>query len=168
MKITGNLRYLTMAVMLSFLAFPAISLAAGNADFSGTWVINETKSDAEEGRSMRSPELVVTQDRNELTIERSFTTRDGEVRKRSQAVTLDGKESKDEGEQRTVTSSTSWSGEGSLIIKSHMTFSRQGETMEIDTTETWTLDKTGKELTIVYASKSSRGERSATLVYNLK
>jgi len=168
MEITRNFKHLIMAVILSFLALPAISFAGGNTDFSGTWIINEAKSDAAEGRSMRSPELVVTQDGNNLTIERSFKTRDGEIRKRSQTVTLDGKEITDESERRTIIASTSWSEDGSLSIKSLMKFSRQGETMEVNTSETWTLDKGGKTLTIDYAVSSSRGDRSATLVYDLK
>ena len=157
-----------MAVILSFLAFPAISFAGGNTDFSGKWIINETRSDPAEGRFMRSPELVVVQEGNNLTYERTFTTRDGEERKNSLALTLDGKESTDESQRRTVIASTSWAEDGSLIIKSQMKINRQGETMEINTRETWKLEKTGKTLTIEYAASSSRGERSATLVYDLK
>ena len=40
--------------------------------------------------------------------------------------------------------------------------------MEINTTENWKLDKTGKILSIDYAASSSRGDRKATLVYDLK
>jgi hypothetical protein len=79
---------------------------------------------------------------------------------------MDGKENIDEGENRTTTSILTWSEDGStLTIKSKREFTRNGEEFVMTSTEVWTLADGGKTLKIQSDSSSSRGDRSATLVY---
>lgn len=169
MKFKRLFKLFTASMMLFLLAVPAISVSGAKTNFAGTWTYNESKSQVGESRMRNSPEMIVKQEANKLTIESTFAGRDGEERKITRTLSLDGKESTNGDERRTTISTATWSGDGtSLNIKSNMKFTRDGETMEVNTTEIWKLDKTGKILTIETASTSSRGDRKATLVYDLK
>ena len=102
-------------------------------------------------------------------IERTRTGRDGQTRTRSETLTMDGKENINKSENRSSTTSVTWSGDGtSMTLKSNTSMSRQGETFEMKSTETWKLSGDGKTLTVQSTTSSSRGERSATLVYDKK
>lgn len=140
------------------------------ADFSGTWSFNESKSNLGEGGfRMISQTLVITQTDKTFTLERTFTGQDGEERKMTETYTLDGKESVNEIFNTTKKSTAVWSAEKkSLTVTSVMVFEMNDEKMEINTIEEYKLTGDGKNLTIDSQSKSSRGERKATLVYDKK
>ena len=166
MKNSRLVHMLFLGVIGSLLIISAPSFAAAKPDFSGQWTLNETKSDLGEGRFFSAAKLSITQKGNTLSIERTRTGRNGEERTSSETLTMDGKENIDEGENRTTRTTVTWAdGGNSLIIKSKREFNRQGETFEMNTTETWTLTEGGKILNIKSESSSQRGDRTATLVY---
>jgi hypothetical protein len=150
--------------------FPATTFAAGKkADFTGTWTLNESKSTIGEGRFRLSTMIVAKQDGINLELERTRTGRDGQPVTQTEKLTLDGKEILSEGENRTTKTTAAWSEDGkSLIISSTMTFTREGQTTEVKSQETWNLSDDGKTLTIQYHSSSPRGERNDVLVYDKK
>lgn len=169
MKPKRIMQLILLSMLCPFLFLSEGSAVAKKVDFSGQWTLNEIESKMAEGGFRSASALVVKQDGNTLMIERTRTGRNGEERTTTETVTLDGKETVNKGESRSTTSSATWSGDGnSLTIKSKTEFERQGETIEMTRTEIWTLDKGGKTLTIESSSSSSRGDRSATLVYNKK
>jgi hypothetical protein len=150
----------------SLLMIPALSFAAEKPDYTGKWTLNESKSELGEGGSFSAIKMSVTQEGNTLTIERTRTGRDGEERTNSETLTMDGKESINEGENRKSTSTVTWSDDGTtMTIKSVREFNRQGETMEMNSTEVWTLSEDGKTLKLQSDTSSGMGERSVTLVY---
>jgi len=160
---------LSLSMICALLAIPSNSFAGDKVDFTGEWVLNESKSDLGEGRAFAAFKIAVKQEGNTITIERTRTGRDGEERTNSETLTLDGKENIDEGERGSSTSVLSWSEDGnSLTIKSKREFNRQGETFEMNSTQVWTLAEDGKVLKIQSDISSSRGERSSTLVYDKK
>lgn len=160
---------LSLSMICALLAIPSNSFAGDKVDFTGEWVLNESKSDLGEGRAFAAFKIAVKQEGNTITIERTRTGRDGEERTNSETLTLDGKENIDEGERGSSTSVLSWSEDGnSLTIKSKREFNRQGETFEMNSTQVWTLAEDGKVLKIQSDISSSRGERSASLVYDKK
>lgn len=153
--------------MLSSPFIVEAAYAADKADFSGKWILNETKSNLGEGRFFSAAKMTITQDGSTITIERTRTGRDGEERTSSETLTLDGKENVVESDNRNTSSVATWSEDGTtLTIKSKTEFSRQGETFEMNRTEVWTLGEDGKSLNIQSDSSSSRGDRSVTLVYD--
>ncbi|RLD65776.1 MAG: hypothetical protein DRI98_14360 [Bacteroidetes bacterium] len=156
-------------MICALLAIPSNSFAGDKVDFTGEWVLNESKSDLGEGRAFAAFKIAVKQEGNTITIERTRTGRDGEERTNSETLTLDGKENINEGERGSSTSVLTWSEDGnSLTIKSKREFNRQGETFEMNSTQVWTLAEDGKVLKIQSDISSSRGERSASLVYDKK
>jgi hypothetical protein len=169
MKRIRIFQILTVSVIIALLAIPSISFAGDKTDFTGEWNLNESKSDLGEGRGFAAFKIVVKQEGNTLTIERTRSGRDGEERTNSETLTMDGKENINEGERGSSTSIVTWSDDGTtLTIKATREFNRQGETFEMNSTEVWTLAGDGMNLSIQSDISSSRGERSATLVYEKK
>ena len=169
MKRIRIFQMLTVSILCSLLLIPASSFAGEKTDFTGEWALNESKSDLGEGGAFAAFKIAVKQEGNTITIERTRTGRNGEERTNSETLTLDGKENINENERGSSSSVLTWSEDGNILtIKSKREFNRQGETFEMNSTEVWTLAEDGKVLKIQSDISSSRGERSATLVYDKK
>lgn len=162
------MQVLTIAFLVSFLLIPMGSFAQDEkVNFSGEWSFNESKSDMGEGRFPATSKLTIKQEGNNLTVERLQTGRDGQERKSTQELTLDGKESENATGRGTRKSVVTWSDDGkTLTIKSTMVFNRGGETMEMKSIEQWKLTGGGKILSIESSSSTPRGERKATMIYD--
>jgi hypothetical protein len=167
-KTMDHIHNLALTIMCAFLLIPLTSFGgSAKPDFSGVWKLNESKSTIGEGRFRLSAGLAVRQDGNNLGIERTRIGREGQEMKSTENLTLDGKEVVNEGENRSTKTTAAWSEDGkSLLISSTMTFTREGQTTEVKSQETWQLSDDGKTLTIQYNSSSPRGERHDTLVYD--
>lgn len=160
-------RVLTIAVLVSFLVNMNSFAQEGKVNFSGEWSFNESKSEMGEGRFQTSMKLTIKQEGNNLTVERLQTGRDGQERKSTQELTLDGKENEYTTGRGTRKSTVTWSDDGmTLTIKSIMVFNRDGDTMEMKSVELWKLTDGGKILSIKSSSSTPRGERKATMVYD--
>ena len=157
-----------MTIICSLLLIPAASLFA-QANFSGNWALNESKSTMGESRFGATPQITVKQEGNTITIERTRSGRDGQSMTTSETLTMDGKESVNKTENRSSTSTVTWSGDKStMTIKSNTEMSFQDQSFKSSGTENWTLDGTGSILTIKSTTSSQRGDRSMTLVYDKK
>ncbi len=167
-KTNWSLPVITASLITMFL-MPVILSAQDKPDFSGTWVLNESKSKfGEEGSRGGASQMVVTQQDNSITIVRTSQSRSGDNMTNTEKLTLDGQEVDNSTGNRTRKSKASWSSDGnSLNISSHMEFERNGDTMSLDVTEVWKLQDP-KTLEVDYTSKSSRGERQRTYVYDKK
>lgn len=141
-----------------------------NADFSGEWKFNESKSKLGEGRFRMAPQtLKVTQDAaTSVSIERNSTTPNGDNVSSTEKLTFDGKEAESTVFGNSKKKSTaSWSSDGNaMTIQSTIFFERDGNTFEIKVTEVWKLTDGGKTLTIDYTSVSQRGTNNQTFVYD--
>ena len=169
MKQKRVFQLLAMAVLGSLLLIPATAWAAKKTNFSGEWTLNESKSELGEGRMFSPTKMTVQQDGNSITLERTRAGRDGEERTSKEVLTLDGKESINKSENRTSTSTATWSKDGkTLTILTNTEINRQGEILEMKSTEIWTLEEDGKILKVQSDSTSPRGERSVKLVYDKK
>ena len=99
MKRTPTFQLLLLA-FLCMLILPTEAYAAEEPDFSGKWVLNESKSELGEGRFFSAPKMTVAMEANAMTIERTRIGRDGQERIMSETLTLDGKENLLETENR--------------------------------------------------------------------
>ena len=175
-KNVNNLKItLSAMVILAFLIMPLASNGqAGKANFSGTWALNTEKSTFGQGQG-QPPQgqgrggpgggnFVAKQEANLLTVERTMGDRTVISK-----YTLDGKESVNStgrGESKSV---ATWSTDGkALTIVTTRSFERDGQTVQMKSTEVWTL--TGPTtLSIVNTSTSREGqERKRTMVYDKK
>lgn len=151
------------------LSFLISSVASGQANFTGSWAINESKSNLGEFR-MFSPVIAITQDATTFTIEKTYKGRDGQERKTTEKYTLDGKESINKVFGNTdKKSSATWSEDKqSLKVSSSMVFEYNGEKNEMKAVEVYKLSDEGKTLSIDNQSTSSMGEFKTLLVYEKK
>ncbi len=167
--VIGTLTRLGFILAVACLTVPSqASPAPGkNADFSGKWKLNESKSEMGGGGFGIGKMLDITQQGNTMTIQRTMTTRNGEERTMTGKYNLDGKESDNSMGARTSKSVLSWSNEGkTLTIDTKSTFNRDGQNFESKSLEVWTLSEDGKTLYIDLTVNSSRGKRHSTLVYD--
>ena len=140
------------------------------ANFSGTWAFNESKSNFG-GSEFRfaATTLVVTQDANTLTVESTMPGRDGGEMKSSAKYTLDGNVSENPMFNTTRKSTVTWSADKtSFTIASTMTFERDGESREIKSTDVWKLAEGGKVLLIESTRPGHDGEMKTTVAYDKK
>jgi len=167
MNYAGFMRLLSLTIILSLIA-PILGTAQTNkANFSGKWVLNEAKSNLGDSGSRRfgGGNFVATQESNLLTVERTFTTRDGESRTMTSKYTLDGKESVNTMGRGERKSTAKWSSDGkSLTIVTKSSYNGN----ERISTEVWTLQGTNS-LTIA-STRQGRdgGEVKSTMVYDKK
>ena len=137
------------------------------SDFSGSWKLNEGKSQMGEGRGrMIATKMKITQDASMLTNEKTSVRQSGEEINTTEKVTFDGKETDNSANNRKRKSTASWSADGkTLTINATSIFERDGNTMEIKSVEVY---KSGADNTIIIESSSTspRGEVKAILTYD--
>jgi hypothetical protein len=164
------MQLIALPVIFALFLLPVnLHAQAAKPNFSGTWAFNESKSNLGEGRGFRSAsQMTVTQDGNNLSVARVRTNRDGEATTTTEKYTLDGKESVNTagfGPSKTI---VKWSADGkTLDFAITRTFDRNGETIEMKSTEVWTLTD-AKTLSVLSTSVFQDNERKTTSVYDKK
>lgn len=175
MKKNVIMQIISFAVLFAFICLPLNTYGQGSkANFAGTWVFNASKSDMGQppqgggGQRFGGGDFKATQDANLLTVERTRTGQDGQPMTITSKYTLDGKESVNTTGRGESKSTATWSADGkSLNILTTRTFERDGQSMEMKSTEIWSL--TGPaSLTIVTTMNTPNGERKTTAVYDKK
>lgn len=142
----------------------------GQANFSGNWSLNDSKSDFG-GSQFRfaATSLSVQQTAALLTVESTMPGREGGEMKSTSKYKLDGSVSENPMFNSTRKSTVAWSADKStLTITSTMTFNRDGQSREMKTTETWKLAEGGKVLKIESVRPGRDGEMKTTAAYDKK
>jgi hypothetical protein len=163
-----NARFISILIaMLSFLMISVNSFAQ-KPNFSGTFNLNESKSNIGQGPMRPAFELIVTQDDNSLAIQRKSKGRDGEDRVQNLKYTLDGKECENQGFMNSVSKSVvNWSADQkTLTINTTTVMDRNGEKIEMKSTEIWSLSTDGSTMTLDVNRSTPNGEIKQTLVYD--
>jgi hypothetical protein len=146
-------------------AFLVSSVATAQVvNFSGTWKLNSSKSKLGDQFSMAPKEIIITQNENELNVERhssfqdqNFTTKD--------KFTLDGKECVNTGWQDTQKKSTLVWSDDKKSLKCQTKFPmNDGNEMIIN--EVYKID--GANMVIESSASSSFGDMLETMVYDKK
>lgn len=162
-----GLPFLSITVLFFFFLYSPNTYAGDIADFSGDWTLNEDKSEMGESRYGPSKTLKITQTENSLVTERTRMGRDGQERKIKDEYNLNGEEKLTENERGTTKTIASWSEDSkTLSLISHRKMTRDDQTFEITTEESWELSDKGSTLTINTSRSSPRGESSSVLVYS--
>ena len=142
------------------------------ADFSGTWKLNNCESIAPAGMGINnSPfKLNVVQKNNVLTIKAYTISEYSDDEVTDQTLTLDGKDnlSKTFMDSPRVQNATWTAQKDTLTIDSKITVNYGGRTNQIQSKEVWTLKKRGKKLDIkqTVSGFMGGGNRTVTLVYD--
>jgi hypothetical protein len=185
MKKNVTLQILSFTVLFAFLCMPlAVNAQGSKANFAGKWALNASKSDMgqpgqgqpgqgqpPQGGGQRmggGGDFTATQEANLLTVERTRTGQDGQAMTTTTKYTLDGKVSVNTSGRGDSKSTATWSANGkSLTIVTTRTMERDGQSMEMKTTELWTLTSP-TTLSVVSTMNTPNGERKTTSVYDKK
>jgi hypothetical protein len=164
---SGKVAKLTMV----FLLFLPAALF-GQANFTGTWAFNESKSTLGDGQGprMEAKTLVVTQQGNEIQIKRTSSGFDGNEMVQDEKYTLDGKESVNTGMMDSKVKSTlTWSADKKeLTFSKVMSINMDGQTQEMKSTEKWSLSPDSKTMTLKSSMSTPMGDMNTVLAYDKK
>jgi hypothetical protein len=167
-NVTKNRFGLLTLVIASFFILSSTVTFAQKANFAGSWnYIAEKSTVPEGGFRLVASKITATQDELTLNTEKVSKGRDGEDRITKDIITLDGKECENVvfGDVKRKSIAT-WSADGkSLTISSVMIFDRNGDKMEIKSSEVWKLSDDKSKLTLESSATTPNGEMKATLVY---
>ena len=160
---------LLSVTFILMVALPFLTNAqAGKPNFTGTWAINEEKSNLGDGPRMGGGDFTAKQEGNLMTVERTFTNRDGQTMTSIMKYTLDGKESLNTSQRGDSKSVANWSADGkTLTISTSRTFNMNGETRTMQSVEIWTMTDP-KTINIQSTMTTPNGERKLTMVYDKK
>lgn len=161
-------KILTVIILVFLSTFSTFSQNT-KTNFTGTWTLNEGKSQLGDGPGRRAASrIIITQDATTMTTERTMMRQSGETMTMKEKYSFDGTETDNSTDNRQKKSKASWNDNGQeLTVNSVTVFSRDGNSMEIKTVEVFKLSADGKTLTIENNSSSSRGDFKTTLVYDL-
>ena len=169
----------------TFLMAAVILLICGGSinaqeNFAGKWAFNESKSTLAQagggggqgmrgGMRMGASEMNITQQGNNLTVERTRQGRDGAPVVSTEKFDLAGKATENQMMNNTRKSTVTWSSDKKVMtISSTMTMNMQGQTGEMTSREIWKLTDGGKALAIETVNNTPNGEMKSTLVYDKK
>src|SRR5450759_4870091 len=156
-----------MLVGLALFFTAQLSAQNGTINFSGNWALNESKSNfGDSPFRMAASIMIVKQEGNSLSTERTMNSPDGQEMKMTGKYTMDGKECENSGFMDSKTKSTvKWSADNkSITIASSTIFNMNGDNMEMKASETWILDG-DKTLKIETTTSMPDGEMKTSLVY---
>ena len=156
-------------LFLSGLLFSFRPAQIVQTDFSGTWKLNENKSELGQFGARGVPsKIVIEQKADAISFTRTAMNFQGEEGTSSETMTFDGKESESLVFGTSKKKSTlKWSGDGKeMVISSNIAFEMQGQSIDISSVENWSLSSDGKTLTISSKTNTPQGEIATKSVFD--
>ena len=138
-------------------------------DFSGSWSLNENKSELGQfGARGAASKIVAEQKGNDITVTRTSTSFQGETLTSTETLTADGKTSESAfagtGKKK---STMKWSADGqTLTITYSIALDFNGQSLELSGVETWSLGADGKTLSLQTTLTTPQGEIATKAVYD--
>ena len=160
-------RFLSLVIVSAFLF--SFSNPVYQTNFSGTWKLNEGKSELGQfgGRGVAS-KLVIDQKSDGVTVTRNSVNFQGEAVATTEILTNDGKET-----ETTLSpnakrkASLKWAADGlTLTITYSISFDNNGQTFELKGTENWSLSADGKALTLQNSLSTPNGDIAIKAAYD--
>jgi hypothetical protein len=138
-----------------------------NKDFSGTWILDEERSNFNNmGAGSQPVKIEVVQQNQELHLKKTTITEYADDLVTEEVLPLTGKEVKSEFRNLPRVTTANWiSGTDTLAVSSRVTFSNNGKTTEMISNEVWNLQPDRNELVIHVNSKTPWGNRTFVLSY---
>ena len=148
---------------------PPLHYTPPPADFSGSWVLDEDRSDLGRGGAGRAPaRLEVGQHGNALTVRTTRVLEYADDETADQQLTLDGSEVQSTFMNAPVVTTATVSPDGQRLLISAVMVMSWGPTpgATMTTRDTWSLTDGGRTLTIARDSAGPRGDEKTTLVFD--
>jgi len=166
---TLSLKRLASLLVVAAFSFSFIHIPADQTNFSGTWTLNEGKSELGQfGARGAARKIVVDQKADAISITKTSTSFSGDEVTATESLGFDGKES-----QTTVfgtakkKSTLKWAADGkTFAITYGIVFERDGQSFELKGVETWSLGADGKSVTLQTALTTPQGDVSTKAAYD--
>jgi mannan endo-1,4-beta-mannosidase len=134
-------------------------------NFSGIWMLDEAKSDFGQRGSGNAPyKLEITQEDDQLLMKRYTIVEWGDDRVSSEEFILDGSEIKSVFFNSPRTTKATLDTTGVIKIVSVTKMTRGGNSVDMKSTEEWSLQQEGKQMTIRQTSPGFRGGETTTVM----
>ena len=156
-------------MLLATIMLFAFTFIPDKANFSGTWALNEGKSELGQRGRFAARTIKAEQKTDAINVSKTSPGfNGGEDVTISETLSFDGKESETTVFGNSKRKSTlKWTDDGQIFtINATTLFERDGQTSEFKSNETWSLIDGGKGLSIVTVSSSSRGESTSKAIYD--
>jgi hypothetical protein len=155
-----------LIVIILLISAGTYSANSQNPAFSGEWKLNREKTVLADNQLYLS-EIKVLIKNDSLITTRTYEDGNGQVYPFDENLTLDGKECKIIIYDMPRTSKASKvNSDGSIIVESRTTFYGNNGEDNLNSTETWKIDREGPTLIISFKNNMSSGEVSGTNYYN--
>ncbi len=165
---TKNAKRFLSLLVVSTLLF-SFSKPIYQTNFSGTWTLNEGKSELGQfgGRGVAS-KLVIDQKSDGVTVTRNSINFQGEAVATTEILNNDGKETETTlSPNAKKKASLKWAADGqTLAITYSIAFDNNGQTFELKGTETWSLGADGKSLTLQNSLSTPNGDIAVKAAYD--
>lgn len=155
------------ALLAALALFAAVVAAAAKPNFSGTWVLDASKSEGVQPGAEET--LTIKQDGDKLSVERKFKGPQGE-RTTNDTYTADGKEG--DFTMQVMRNETKgkrtakWSSDGTALeVHDKADFQTPNGSVSMEATSKWTLAADGKTLTVEQTRTTPRGTQTSKRVY---
>jgi hypothetical protein len=164
-------RFFRLPWALTLLAVVAFSTTApGNPNFTGTWVLDRSKSDMRQMRNLEAVQdasltMVVDQQGNLLHVTRTFKI-EGEEKQEVHTYKTDGTETTNTGLRgESVVTRANWEGD-KLVVVSIRKISMLVRDITVESRGVWSLSPDGKTLTIEGTVHTPRGAQQMRWVFD--
>ena len=166
---THSFKKLASFLFLAVLLFSFRPAQTFQTDFSGTWKLNESKSElGQYGARGVASKIMIEQKKDMVSLAKTANNFQGEEATTTEILSFDGKET-----ESLVFGSAKrkaklkWSSDGqNMLVSATIAFEREGQTFDISSTETWSLSSDGKTLTVVSNITTPQGEISIKAAYD--
>ncbi len=158
---TSALKKMASLLFLSVWLFSFRPAPVFQTDFSGTWKLNESKSELGQFGARGVPsKMVIDQKTDVISFTRTAMNFQGEEATATEAMSFDGKESESLVFGTSKKKSTlKWATDSKdMVITSNIAFEMQGQSINISSVETWNLSADGKMITISSRINTPQGE----------
>jgi len=149
---------------------PPLSFAHAAVNFSGTWVLDEEKSDfGKAGAGMAPEKLEVVEEGKSLDVKTTRLVEYADDQVSDEKMTLDGTEVRSEFMNSPRVVKAILEAEGSeIVIDSTVTMSWGAPGAKVVSRDTWDLADGGTELIVHRVGTSMRGKQDVTMVFDRK
>jgi hypothetical protein len=156
-------------LFLSVLLFAFRPVQILQTDFSGTWKLNENKSELGQFGARGVPsKIVIEQKADGISLTKTATSFQGEESTGTELLSFDGKESESLflGTSKKK-SALKWLADGKeMVISSNIAFEMQGQTIDISSVENWSLSADGKTISVSSKINTPQGEIATKSVFD--
>lgn len=162
------LKKIAALALLITLGFSFTGIKVYQADFSGTWVLNEGKSELGQMGRAAPTKIVIEQKAEGTTFTKTQLGMDGAPATSTEMLS-NGKESETSvfngnGKKKSV---MTWAADGNTFtVSSKIAISANGQSFDLSSNESWSLGADGKTIIMTNAITTPQGELTLKCVYD--